>query len=108
MKTKKLFKRHYSFFSTKECLIYDVCIIGGGPAGLSTAIKLKQLNKDINLCVLEKGSELGSHILSGNCFEASSMEVLFPNWKKMDNPPPINQKVTKEVLRINLTKDMSI
>lgn len=86
---------------------YDVCIVGGGPAGLSTAIKIKQLNPEVNLCVLEKGSELGSHILSGNCFEASSLSQLFPDWKKMENPPPLHQKVTKEVMRINWNKDTS-
>jgi len=60
---------------------YDVVIVGAGPAGLSTAIKLKQLDSNLNVCILEKGSEVGAHILSGNVFETRALDELFPNWK---------------------------
>ena len=69
---------------------YDIAIIGGGPAGLATSIKLKQLNENLNICVIEKGSEIGSHSLSGNIFESKSLNLLFPNWKEMKNGPPIS------------------
>ena len=62
---------------------YDVVIVGGGPSGLSAAIKLKQLNKDLNVCVLEKASEIGAHILSGNVFETRALDELLPNWKDL-------------------------
>ena len=73
---------------------YDVVIVGGGPSGLATAIKLKQLNADVNVCVLEKGAEIGSHILSGNVFETRALDELVPNWKDLN--APIKTKVTKE------------
>ena len=72
---------------------YDVIIVGGGPSGLSTAIKLKQLNSNLNVCILEKASEIGAHILSGNVFETRALDELIPNWKDLDTP--IKTKVTK-------------
>ena len=63
-----------------EVMDYDVLIIGAGPAGLSTAIKLKQLNAEINVCILEKASEIGAHILSGNVFETKALDELLPDW----------------------------
>ena len=73
---------------------YDVVIVGAGPAGLSTAIKLKQLNKDISVCVLEKGAEVGAHILSGNVFETRALDELIPEWK--EKKAPVKTKVSKE------------
>ena len=73
---------------------YDVVIVGGGPSGLATAIKLKQLNPEINVCILEKGAEIGSHILSGNVFETRALDELIPNWRELNSP--IKTKVTKE------------
>ena len=70
----------------REELSYDIVIVGAGPAGLSTAIKLKQLNTELSVCILEKSSEVGAHILSGNVFETKALDELIPNWKDLDSP----------------------
>ena len=78
----------------RESMEYDVVIVGAGPAGLATSIKLKQINPDLNVCILEKGSEVGAHILSGNVFETRALDELIPDWK--EKGAPIKTKVKKE------------
>ena len=78
----------------RESMDYDVVVVGAGPSGLATAIKIKQLNPDINVCILEKGSEVGAHILSGNVFETRALDELIPDWREKDSP--IKTKVSKE------------
>ncbi len=71
----------------RDVMEYDVVTVGAGPAGLAFAIRLKQLNPDISVCVIEKASTIGAHILSGAVIEPAPLDALLPDWRK--SPPPI-------------------
>jgi electron-transferring-flavoprotein dehydrogenase len=78
----------------REVMEYDVVIVGAGPAGLSCAIHLKQLKPELAVCVLEKGSEVGAHLLSGAAFEPRALNELIPDWK--EKGAPLNVPIKKD------------
>src|SRR5690606_11895433 len=80
--------------SERDVMEYDVVTVGAGPAGLAFAIRLKQLKPELSVCVIEKASTVGAHVLSGAVIEPAPLDALLPGWR--DAPPPICVPVTSD------------
>jgi electron-transferring-flavoprotein dehydrogenase len=79
----------------RESMDFDVVVVGAGPAGLATAIRLKQLQPDLSVVVVEKGSEVGAHILSGAVIDPIGLDRLLPEWRS-DAERPLTTEVTTD------------
>src|SRR5260370_32651283 len=79
---------------SRESMQYDVVVVGGGPAGLAAAIRIKQLSPETSVCLLEKGSEIGAHILSGAVMDPRALNELIPDWK--EKGAPLTVEVTED------------
>ena len=86
----------------RDVMHYDILIVGAGPAGLSAAIRVKQLalesGKEVNVCVLEKGAAVGAHIVSGAVFDPIALQELIPDWQALG--APLNTKVSQDQLTL--------
>ena len=91
-----------------EVMDFDVLIVGAGPAGLAAACKIKQLNADLMVCVVEKAAEVGGHILSGAVVDPKALTELFPDWKEKGAPLVTEAKTDEIVLLKNETKSITV
>ncbi len=91
-----------------EVMEFDVLIIGAGPSGLAAACKIKQLNADLQVCVVEKAAEVGGHILSGAVVDPKALTELFPDWKEQGAPLNTEAKVDEIVLLKNESKSITV
>lgn len=94
--------RETAFRSDREFMPYDVVVVGAGPSGLSCAIQIKKLNSELNVCVLEKGSEVGAHLLSGAVFETRALDELIPDWE--EKGAPLKTQVKKDAFYFMASK----
>src|SRR6266581_4435880 len=83
---RSLMSGDYNSRMPRESMQYDVVVVGAGPAGLAAAIRVKQLAAELSVCVLEKGSEVGAHILSGAVMDPRALAELFADWQEKGAP----------------------